>query len=48
MELNVPNITTQKMMLEKGDIDTVTSLTNDMLKEYEEGKNPNIRAWKPA
>lgn len=43
VELNVPNITTQKMMLEKGDIDTVTSLTNDMLKEYEEGKNPNIR-----
>ena len=43
VEVNVPNITTQKLMLEKGDIDVVTSLTNDMIKEYEAGKNKDIR-----
>ncbi len=43
VELNVPNITTQKLMLERGDIDLTISLTNDMIKEYEEGKNADIK-----
>ena len=42
VNLNVPSITTQMLMLEKGDIDFTISLTKDMIKQYKDGKNPNI------